>query len=66
MNDTDRAYNLEAFAAGSASTNPGETMAAKVGAKAPDFTAPAVDGKVVRLGELRGRHVVMMVDENSS
>ena len=40
MNDEERAYNLEEFAAaGPTSTNPGETMAAKVGVAAPDFEA---------------------------
>jgi peroxiredoxin len=61
MNDLERAYNLEPFAAGPAPTNPGETMAAKVGAMAPDFTAPTLDGKAVCLSDFRGqRHVVMM------
>ena len=61
MNDEERAYNLEEFAAGSAPTNPGETMAAKVGVAAPDFEAPALDGTTVRLSGFRGqRHVVMI------
>jgi peroxiredoxin len=62
MNDEERAYNLEEFAApGPTSTNPGETMAAKVGVAAPDFEARTLDGTVVRLSDFRGkRHVVMM------
>ena len=61
MNDLERAYNLEPFAAGPAPTNPGETMPAKVAAMAPDFTAPILDGKVVCLSDFRGRrHVVIM------
>src|SRR5262249_526743 len=43
------------------SSNPGETMAAKVGVPAPDFEACAVDGAMVRLSDFRGkRHVVFM------
>ena len=62
MNDEERAYNLKEFAAaGSTSTNPGETMAAKVGVGAPDFEARTLDGTVVRLSDVRGkRHVVIM------
>jgi peroxiredoxin len=62
MNDEERAYNLGEFtAAASPTTNPGETMAAKVGVAAPEFEASALDGAVVRLSDFRGkRHVVMM------
>jgi alkyl hydroperoxide reductase subunit AhpC len=61
MNDAERAYNLETFAASPAPTNPGETMAAKVGVAAPDFVAPALDEKMVSLSDFRGkRHVVIM------
>lgn len=61
MNDEERAYNLEPFAASPAVVNPGETMAAKVGIMAPDFEAPVLDGTVLRLSDFRGqRHVVMM------
>ena len=62
MNDEERAYNLEAFAAaGPTSTNPGEMMAAKVGVAAPDFEATILDGTMVRLSDFRGkRHVVIM------
>jgi thioredoxin-dependent peroxiredoxin len=31
----------------------------EVGDTAPDFTLPAVDGRTVRLSDLRGRHVVV-------
>jgi peroxiredoxin len=62
MTDEERAYNSEEFtAAAPAPTNPGETMAAKIGVAAPDFEAATLDGKIVRLSDFRGkRHVVMM------
>jgi peroxiredoxin len=61
MNDQERAYNLEEFIAAPPTTNPGETMAAKVGVAAPEFEASALDGAVIRLSDFRDkRHVVMM------
>jgi peroxiredoxin len=62
MNDEERAYNLEQFAAaGPTPTNPGETMAAKVGVAAPDFEAWTLDETVIRLSDFHGkRHVVIM------
>jgi peroxiredoxin len=62
MNDEERTYNLGEFAAAAPmSANPGESMAAKVGFPAPDFSAPTLDGTMVRLSDYRGsRHVVMM------
>jgi peroxiredoxin len=62
MNEEERAYNLEDFAAGApAATNPGETLPAKVGVSAPEFEAFRLDGSVIRLGDFRGqRHVVIM------
>jgi len=62
MNDEERAYNLEEFAApASTPVNPGETMAAKVGAPAPDFEASTLEGTRVRLSDFRStRHVVIM------
>jgi peroxiredoxin len=62
MTDEERTYNSEEFtAAATAPTNPGETLAAKVGVAAPDFEAPTLDGNIVRLNDFRGkRHVVMM------
>ena len=62
MNEEERAYNLEEFAAAAPSpVNPGETMAAKVGVAAPEFEAVALDGSIVRLSDFRGRrHVVVM------
>jgi peroxiredoxin len=62
MTDEERAYNSEEFtAAASASTNPGETMAAKVGVAAPEFEAVTLEGNVVRLNDFRGKqHVVIM------
>ena len=61
MNKQERAYNLAEFAAGTSVTNPGETMPAQVGAAAPEFTAQALDGTIIRLSDFRGRsHVVMM------
>ena len=61
MNEQERSYNLEEFAAGANSTNPGESMPARVGTAAPEFAATTVDGKLVRLSDFRGKqHVVMM------
>ncbi len=62
MTNEERAYNSEEFAAtASTPTNPGETMAAKVGVAAPDFEASNLDGAVIRLSDFRGKqHVVMM------
>jgi alkyl hydroperoxide reductase subunit AhpC len=62
MNDAERAYNIETFAAAAPPpTSPGETLAAKVGIMAPDLVAPALDGTIVRLSDFRGkRHVVIM------
>ena len=62
MTDDERAYNSEEFtAAAPAPTNPGETMAAKVGVAAPEFEASTLDGTIVRLSDFRGRrHVVIM------
>ena len=62
MNDAERNYNLEEFsAAAPIPTNPGETIAAKIGVSAPEFEAEDLDGTVVRLADFRGkRHVVMM------
>jgi peroxiredoxin len=61
MNEQERAYNLEEFAAGANLTNPGESMPAKIGAAAPEFEATTVDGGIVRLSDFRGqRHVIMM------
>jgi peroxiredoxin len=61
MNDEERHYNLTEFAATPTGTNPGESMAAKVGVAAPDFDARNLDGTVVRLNDFRGkRHVVIM------
>jgi peroxiredoxin len=62
MTDDERTYNSEEFAAAApAPTNPGDTIAAKVGAAAPEFEASNLDGATVRLSDFRGkRHVVMM------
>jgi len=61
MNEQERSYNLEEFAAGVNLTNPGESMPAKVGAAAPEFEATTVDGQQVRLSDFHGKqHVVMM------
>jgi peroxiredoxin len=62
MTDEERAYNLAEFTTAAApATNPGETMAAKVGIAAPEFEASTVDGAVIRLSDFRGKgHVVMM------
>ena len=62
MTDEECAYNLEDFSsAAPAPTNPGATMAAKIGLTAPDFQAQDLNGAVVRLADFRDkRHVVMM------
>jgi peroxiredoxin len=61
MNDAERAYNLEEFAAGANAANPGITLPAQVGITAPEFDAAALDGTTLRLSDFRGRsHVVMM------
>jgi peroxiredoxin len=62
MNDDERAYNLESFAAAAPVKNhPGETLPARVGVAAPEFEALRLDGSAMRLSDFRGgRHVVMM------
>jgi peroxiredoxin len=62
MNEQERAYNLEEFAAGApAASSPGATLPAKVGAAAPEFEAITLEGSLVRLSDFRGqRHVVIM------
>jgi peroxiredoxin len=61
MNEQERAYNLEEFAAGANLTNPGDTMPAKIGGAAPQFEATTLDGATVRLSDFHGvKHVVMM------
>jgi len=61
MNDQERAYNLEEFAAGASLTNPGESLSAKVGTAAPEFVASSLDGEQVTLSDFRGKqHVVIM------
>ena len=62
MTEDELAYNSEEFTAVLApANNPGATMAAKVGVAAPEFAASALDGKIFRLSEFRGKwHVVMM------
>ena len=54
MNEQERAYNLDEFAAGASLSNPGDTMPAKVGSAAPEFETTTVDGRLVRLSESRG------------
>lgn len=63
MNDEERTYNCADFAAAaSTTTNPGQSMAAKVGLSAPDIEATALDGTMISLRDFRGkRHVVMMM-----
>ena len=62
MNDQERNYNLSEFASAvPTSSNPGETMAAKVGLPAPDFEAWGLDEAMVRLSDFRDkRHAVLM------
>ena len=61
MNEQERAYNSDEFAAGASLTNPGDQMPAKVGNAAPWFEATTVDGKLERLSDSHGKqHVVLM------
>jgi peroxiredoxin len=62
MNEQERAYNLQEFAAASSSAaNPGGTLAAQVGAPAPEFEAFTLEASMVRLSDMRGqRHIVLM------
>jgi len=61
MNEQERAYNLEEFAAGAGVTNPGTTMPAKVGEAAPEFDVITIDGAQTRLSDFHGKqHVVVM------
>jgi alkyl hydroperoxide reductase subunit AhpC len=61
MNDLERAYNLEEFAAGANLTNPGESMPAKVGSAAPEFEAITTDNRQISSSDFRGKqHIVMM------
>lgn len=62
MNEQERGYNLEEFAAAAPSAvHPGETLPAKIGVAAPDFEAFGLAGSPVRLSDFRGRrHVVIM------
>jgi peroxiredoxin len=68
VTDDEREYNSPDFTvAAPAATNPGETMAAKVGATAPEFEATALDGSLVRLSDFRGKsHVVIMTGAMTS
>jgi len=62
MTEEERAYNVQEFAVSeSPPANPGDTMPARIGALAPDFEAPALDGAIVHLSDFRGKcHVVIM------
>jgi peroxiredoxin len=61
MNDLERAYNMEEFAAGASLTNPGESMPAKVGGAAPEFAAITLDNRQICSSDFRGKqHIVMM------
>ncbi len=62
MTDLERDYNSADFAVAAPSAiNPGETMAATVGAPAPEFETVTLEGNEVRLSDFRGeRHVVIM------
>ena len=62
MTEEERAYNSTDFSvAAPEMTNPGESLAAKVGAAAPDFEATTLEEKPFRLSDLRGkRHTVVM------
>jgi carbon monoxide dehydrogenase subunit G/peroxiredoxin len=68
MNDEARAYNTPGFSLKLPDIQRlGDTLPARTGAPAPDFEAPTVDGREVRLKDLIGhRHVVLMTGSITS
>ena len=62
MSEKEKPYNTPDFVFGAAAPeNPGELMPAKVGFPAPEFEAKDLEGKTVRLTDLRAKgHVVFM------
>ncbi|MSQ73118.1 MAG: redoxin domain-containing protein [Betaproteobacteria bacterium] len=63
INDKALAYNTPDFSLKMPDMSKlGDAMPVRAGASAPDFEAPALDGRVVRPSELKGRrHVVLMM-----
>jgi len=67
MNAEEQAYNAPEYALKlPALERLNETMPVRVGAMAPDFEASDLDGRNVRLRDLRGRHVVLMMGSMTS
>lgn len=68
MNEDARTYNTPDFALRVPDMERlGATMPVRVGVMAPDFEAPTVEGRVIRLQDLRGkRHVVLMMGSITS
>jgi alkyl hydroperoxide reductase subunit AhpC len=67
MNAEERTYNAPDYALKiPALERLNESMPVRVGAMAPDFEASNLDGQRVRLRDLRGRHVVLMMGSITS
>lgn len=68
MNDEARAYNTPGFSLKLPDMERlGDTMPVRAGAPAPDFEAASLDGRLIRLEELRSRrHVVLMTGSITS
>jgi hypothetical protein len=68
MDERERSYNTPDFKIKlPESDRLGETIPVRVGAMAPEFEAPILDGPVVRLGDLRAQgHVVLMMGSITS
>lgn len=68
MNGRERAYNNPGYALKVPSIEKlPRSMPAKIGVMAPDFAAPTLEGRVVRLKDLRGkRYVVLMMGSITS
>jgi alkyl hydroperoxide reductase subunit AhpC len=68
MNDQAKAYNTADFSLKMPDMSRlGDTMPVRAGMVAPEFEAPTLDGRVVRLSELKDkRHVVLMMGSITS
>jgi peroxiredoxin len=67
MTDKSTAYNAPDFTLKIPDpTRLGETLRASLGQSAPDFEAPTLEGQRIRLQELRGKHVVLMMGSITS
>lgn len=61
------AYAMSSNNAGAASSGNGSQIlfSQAVGQKAPDFSLEGIDGKIVKLGDYRGKNVVLFFNEGS-